>query len=57
MQFLLILDLGTSGGEWSASCPGRALPPGKDPRHPSDRRLGGPQRMYTVHVTYYKKGR
>jgi hypothetical protein len=31
------------GGEWSESCPGRALPPGKDPRCPLDRRLGGPQ--------------
>jgi hypothetical protein len=32
-----------NGGEWSASRPGRALPPGKDPRYPLDRRLGGPQ--------------
>jgi hypothetical protein len=31
------------GGEWSASRPGRALPPGKGPRYPLDRRLGGPQ--------------
>jgi hypothetical protein len=31
------------GGEWSASRPGRALPPGKEPRYPLDRRLGGPQ--------------
>jgi hypothetical protein len=31
------------GGEWSASRPGRALPPGKDPRYPLYRRLGGPQ--------------
>jgi hypothetical protein len=33
------------GGEWSASAsrPGRALPPGKEPRYPLDRRLGGPQ--------------
>jgi len=30
-------------GERSASRPGRALPPGKDPRYPWDRRLGGPQ--------------
>jgi hypothetical protein len=30
-------------GEWSASRPGRALPPGKDPRYPLARRLGGPQ--------------
>jgi hypothetical protein len=31
------------GGEWSASCPGCALPWGKDPRYPLYRRLGGPQ--------------
>jgi hypothetical protein len=31
------------GGEWSASRPGRALAPGKDPRYQVDRRLGGPQ--------------
>jgi hypothetical protein len=31
------------GGEWSASCPGLALPPGKDPQCPLDRRLGGSQ--------------
>jgi hypothetical protein len=30
------------GHEWSASRPGRALPWGKDPRYPLDRRLGGP---------------
>ena len=29
-------------GEWSASCPGRTLPPGKT-RYPFYRRLGGPQ--------------
>jgi hypothetical protein len=29
--------------EWSASRPDRALAPGKDPRHPLYRRLGGPQ--------------
>ena len=29
-------------GEWSASCPGRTLPPGKT-RYPLYRRLGGPQ--------------
>jgi hypothetical protein len=28
---LLFLDLGTKWGEWSASNPGRALAPGKDP--------------------------
>jgi hypothetical protein len=31
------------GGEWSASRPGRALPPGKDSRYSLYRRLGGPQ--------------
>jgi hypothetical protein len=31
------------GGEWSASRTVRALPPGKDPRYPLDRKLGGPQ--------------
>jgi hypothetical protein len=31
------------GSERSASRPGRALPRGKDPRYPLDRRLGGPQ--------------
>jgi hypothetical protein len=30
------------GGEWSASTPA-ALPPGKEPQYPLDRRLGGPQ--------------
>jgi hypothetical protein len=29
VQFLLILYLGTRWGDWSASRPGRALPPGK----------------------------
>jgi hypothetical protein len=31
------------GGEWSASRPSRALPRGKDPWYPLNRRLGGPQ--------------
>jgi hypothetical protein len=31
VQLLLILGL---GGEWSGSCPGRALPPGKEPPVP-----------------------
>jgi hypothetical protein len=31
------------GGEWSASRPGRSLPPVKGPRYPLYRRLGGPQ--------------
>jgi hypothetical protein len=33
------------GGEWSASSPGRALTPGRDPCYPLDRRLGGPQNV------------
>jgi hypothetical protein len=43
---LLILTSALEGGEWSASRPGRALPPGKDiprPPYPLDRRLGGTQ--------------
>jgi hypothetical protein len=40
---LLILDFGTGWGEWSASRPGRALAPGRDPLYPLDRRLRGPQ--------------
>jgi hypothetical protein len=35
--------LAQDGGEWSASHPGRALPLGKDPWYPLDRRLGRPQ--------------
>jgi hypothetical protein len=42
LRLLLILDLSTRWVEWSASCPGRALPSGK-PRCPLYRRLGGPQ--------------
>jgi hypothetical protein len=34
VQLLLILDLGTRWGEWSASRPGRSLPPGKWPPVP-----------------------
>jgi hypothetical protein len=34
VKLLLILYLGTRGGEWSASRPGRALPPGKGPPVP-----------------------
>jgi hypothetical protein len=43
VYLLLILDLGTRWGEWSASRPGRALTQGKDPRYPLYMRLGGPQ--------------
>jgi hypothetical protein len=32
------------GGEWSASRPGRVLPPGKYSRYPLTRRQGGPHR-------------
>jgi hypothetical protein len=42
------------GGEWSASLHGRALPPGKDPRYPFDRRLGGLQSQ-SGHRGYRKK--
>jgi hypothetical protein len=42
-SFYSFLTLAVNGGEWSASRPGRALPPGKDLRHPLYRRLGGPQ--------------
>jgi hypothetical protein len=31
VQLLLILNLGTRGGEWSASRPDRPLPPEKEP--------------------------
>jgi hypothetical protein len=34
VQLLLILNLGTRWGEWSASYPGRALTPGKGPPVP-----------------------
>jgi hypothetical protein len=43
LQLLLSTDLGTRGGEWSASGPGRALASGKESLYPLDRRLGGPQ--------------
>jgi len=36
------LTTALEGGEWSASRPGRSLPPGKT-RYPLYRRLGGPQ--------------
>jgi hypothetical protein len=36
-------DLDTIWDEWSESRCGCALPPGKDPRFPLDRRLGGLQ--------------
>ena len=39
---LLFHDRGTRGGKWSASRPGRSLPPAKN-RYPLCRRLGGSQ--------------
>jgi hypothetical protein len=39
----LFLISALDGSDWSASRPGRALPPGKWPRYPLYRRLGGPQ--------------
>jgi hypothetical protein len=38
----VFLTLALVGGEWLASRPGR-FTPGKDPRYPLDRKLGGPQ--------------
>jgi hypothetical protein len=35
------LALALDGGEWLASRLGHALPPGKGPPYPLDRRLGG----------------
>jgi hypothetical protein len=46
--------LALDGGEWSASRPGRALGPGKGPRYPLYRRLGGPQSRFG-HRGYRKK--
>jgi hypothetical protein len=44
VQLLFILDPDTRCGEWSASGPGSALNPGKEPPWCSmDRGLGGPQ--------------
>jgi hypothetical protein len=39
----LLLTSALDGDKWSASRPGCALPPGKDPRYPLYRRLVGPQ--------------
>ena len=36
------MTMALEGGEWSAACPGRTLPPGKT-QCPFYRRLGGPQ--------------
>jgi hypothetical protein len=40
------LTLALDGSEWSASRPGRTLPPGKDHRYPLDWKLGGPQNWF-----------
>jgi hypothetical protein len=45
-SFYSFLTSTLDGGEWSASCPGRALSPGKDPQYPLYRRLGGPQSWF-----------
>jgi hypothetical protein len=42
VQLLLIFDLSTRWGDWSASRPGRGVPSEKDPLYPLYRRLGGP---------------
>jgi hypothetical protein len=45
---LLIHDLGTRWGEWSASRPGRALPRGKDPPVPIVQEAGwAPESVWT----------
>jgi hypothetical protein len=40
VQLLFILELGSKWGEWSASRPGRALPPGKGPPVPIAQEAG-----------------
>jgi hypothetical protein len=40
LELLLIYDLGTRWGEWSASRPGRALPLGKGPPVPTVQEAG-----------------
>jgi hypothetical protein len=51
---LFIFDQSSRRGEWSASCPGRALPPRMESRYPLDRRLGG-LHSWSVHRDYRKK--
>jgi hypothetical protein len=46
-SFYSFLTSAVNRGEWSASRPGRTLPLGKDLRYPLDRRLGGPQLVWT----------
>jgi hypothetical protein len=45
VYLLLTHDLGTRCGRVVSVMPDRALPPGKDPWYPLDRRLGKPQRQ------------
>jgi hypothetical protein len=48
IQLLLIYELGTRWGEWSASRPGRALPPGKGPPVPIVQEAGwAPEPVWT----------
>jgi hypothetical protein len=48
VHLLLILDLGTRWGEWSASRPGRALAPGKNPPVPIGQEAGwAPKPVWT----------
>jgi hypothetical protein len=48
VQFLIILNFGTRWGEWSASRPGRALPPVKGPPVPIGQEAGwAPEPVWT----------
>jgi hypothetical protein len=48
IKILLIHDLGTGWGEWSASRPGRDLPPGKGPPVPIVQETGwAPEPVWT----------
>jgi hypothetical protein len=51
VELLLIHDLGTRWGEWSASRPGRALTPGKGPPVPIVQEAGwAPEPVWTQRV-------
>jgi hypothetical protein len=43
VQIHVLLTSALAGGEWLASCTGHCTPGKRAPRHPLDRRLGGPQ--------------
>jgi hypothetical protein len=44
----LFLTLALEGGEWSATCPDRALPPGKEPPVPTVQEAGwAPEPVWT----------